>query len=186
MPACLFPQEYEIGFVKNHLGPLLRQNGLSTKIWILDHNYNLWGRAICELDDEDLRKYCEAVAFHGYVGTAEMMDKVHEAHPDAHLYWTEGGPDYTSPDYATDWTNWGKTFTEASRHWCQALCGWNLALDEKGTEAAAATAVAMRAAGAMPQKKPREVHVDHPFFFAIQHRASGACLFLGRITDPHA
>ena len=79
MPACLFPQEYEIGFVKNHLGPLLRQSGLSTKIWILDHNYNLWGRAICELDDEEVRKYCDAVAFHGYVGTPEMMDKVHEA-----------------------------------------------------------------------------------------------------------
>ena len=96
MPACLFPQEYEIGFVKNHLGPLLQQNSISTKIWILDHNYNLWGRAICELDDEDLRKYCNAVAFHGYVGTPEMMDKVHEAHPDAQLYWTEGGPDYTA------------------------------------------------------------------------------------------
>jgi glucosylceramidase len=38
MPACLFPQEYEIGFVKNHLGPLLQQSGLSTRIWILDHN----------------------------------------------------------------------------------------------------------------------------------------------------
>jgi serpin B len=61
-----------------------------------------------------------------------------------------------------------------------------LALDEKGTEAAAATAVAMRLGAAMPQKKPREVHVDHPFFFAIQHRATGACLFLGRISDPHA
>src|ERR1700674_5505078 len=78
MPACLFGQEYEIGFVKNHLGPLLQQNGLSTKIWILDHNYNLWGRAICELDDDGLRKYCNAVAFHGYVGTPEMMDKVHQ------------------------------------------------------------------------------------------------------------
>ena len=132
MPACLFPQEYEVGFVKNALGPALRQNGLATKIWILDHNYNLWGRAICELDDEDLRKYCNSVAFHGYVGTPEMMDKVHEAHPDAQLYWTEGGPDYTSPDYATDWTNWGKTFTQAIRHWCQAISGWNLALDEKG------------------------------------------------------
>ena len=61
-----------------------------------------------------------------------MMDKVHEAHPDAQLYWTEGGPDYTAPDYATDWANWGKTFTQATRHWCQALSGWNLALDEKG------------------------------------------------------
>lgn len=32
--------------------------------------------------------------------------------------------------------------------------------------------------------KPVEVRVDHPFCFAIQHRPSGACLFLGRITEP--
>jgi glucosylceramidase len=132
MPACSWPQEYEIGFVKNHLGPTLRQNNLSTKIWILDHNYNLWGRAICELDDPGLRKYCDAVAFHGYAGTADMMSKVHDAHPDAHLYWTEGGPDYTAPDYETDWVKWGQTFTAAIRNWCESITGWNLALDEKG------------------------------------------------------
>jgi glucosylceramidase len=132
MPACSWPQEYEIGFVTRHLGPLLQQNGLSTKIWVLDHNYNLWGRAICELDEPELRKYCNAIAFHGYVGTPEMMSKVHEAHPEAQMYWTEGGPDYTAPDYATDWANWGKTFTHAIRNWCQAITGWNLALDEKG------------------------------------------------------
>jgi glucosylceramidase len=132
MPACVWPQEYEIGFVKNHLGPLLRKNGLSTRIWILDHNYNLWGRAICELDDPGLREYCDEVAFHGYVGSPEMMSKVHEAHPDAQLYWTEGGPDYTAPDYSTDWVNWGRTFTAALRNWCRSITGWNLALDEKG------------------------------------------------------
>ena len=60
------------------------------------------------------------------------MSKVHEAHPDAQMYWTEGGPDYTSPDYLTDWAKWGRTFTAALRNWCQALTGWNLALDEKG------------------------------------------------------
>jgi serpin B len=61
-----------------------------------------------------------------------------------------------------------------------------LALDEKGTEAAAATAVAMVAATAMPGKPPQPimVKVDHPFLFAIQHCGSGACLFLGRMTDP--
>ena len=132
MPACSWPQEYEIGFVKNHLGPALQQSGLPTKIWMLDHNYNLWGRAICELDEEGLREYCNAIAFHAYVGTPEMMDKVHDAHPDAQLYWTEGGPDYTSPVYATEWATWGQTFTQAIRHWCQAISGWNLALDEKG------------------------------------------------------
>jgi serpin B len=61
-----------------------------------------------------------------------------------------------------------------------------IALDEKGTEAAAATAVAMAraAAAAGEPPKPIEVKVDRPFLFAIQHAASGACLFLGRVTDP--
>lgn len=60
-----------------------------------------------------------------------------------------------------------------------------IAVDEKGTEAAAATAVAMMAASArMRQPEPVVVKVDHPFLFAIQHVSSGACLFLGHVTDP--
>lgn len=61
-----------------------------------------------------------------------------------------------------------------------------LDLDEKGTEAAAATAVVMARATAMRPMgdPPPEVRVDRPFIFAVQHRASGACLFLGRVTDP--
>jgi glucosylceramidase len=132
MPACSWTQEYEIRFVKDHLGPLLRKNGVSTKIWILDHNYNLWGRAAAELDDPDVRKYCDGVAFHAYVGTPDMMSKLHDLRPDTQLFWTEGGPDYTAPDYQTDWAKWGKTFTDAIRNWCKSISGWNLALDEKG------------------------------------------------------
>ena len=132
MPACAWPQEYEMGFVKNHLGPALEKARLSTKVWILDHNYNLWGRAVAELDDPDVHKYCNAVAFHAYVGTPEQVSKLHEVYPDAQIYWTEGGPDYTSPDYGTDWTKWAQTFTHAVRNWCQSISGWNLALDEKG------------------------------------------------------
>jgi serpin B len=60
-----------------------------------------------------------------------------------------------------------------------------IAVDEKGTEAAAATAVTMMATSAMrEQPKPIEVKVDHPFFYAIQHVPSGACLFVGRVVDP--
>jgi glucosylceramidase len=121
-----------MGFVKNHLGPALQQNGLATKIWILDHNYNLWGRAVAELDDADVHKYCNAVAFHGYVGGAEQMTKFHGVYPDAQIYWTEGGPDYTQPDYLTDWTKWAQTFAQIMRNWAQSITGWNLALDEKG------------------------------------------------------
>jgi serpin B len=61
-----------------------------------------------------------------------------------------------------------------------------IAVDEKGTEAAAATAVAMLAGSALmsPPPPPVEVKVDRPFVYAIQHVPSGVCLFLGHVTDP--
>lgn len=59
-------------------------------------------------------------------------------------------------------------------------------VDEQGTEAAAATAAVMIAPTSAVGRpaQPVEVHVDRPFLFAIQHRETGACLFLGRVTDP--
>jgi glucosylceramidase len=132
MPACLWGQEYEIEFVAQHLGPALRSSNLATKIWLLDHNYNLWGRVICELDDPGVREFTRSVAWHGYVGNVCMIDKVRAAHPDAEMHWTEGGPDYTSRDYSTDWANWGRTYIGAMRHGCESITGWNLALDERG------------------------------------------------------
>ncbi len=53
---------------------------------------------------------------------------------------------------------------------------------EQGTEAAAATAVGMRAGGVPPPPKP--VKIDRPFLFLIRDQASGSILFLGRVADP--
>jgi serpin B len=58
----------------------------------------------------------------------------------------------------------------------------NIDVDEKGTEAAAATAVVMRATG-MPAE-PVTLRVDRPFIFALRDVPTGAILFLGRVTDP--
>ncbi len=133
MPAALWGQEYEIEFVKKFLGPAFEKASLDTRIWILDHNYNLWGRAIDELSDPDVNKYVDGIAWHGYDGTPDAMTRVHEAFPSKNAYWTEGGPDYTSPDYKTDWAKWSHTFSEVLRNWAQCIVGWNLVLDEKGT-----------------------------------------------------
>jgi serine protease inhibitor len=59
-----------------------------------------------------------------------------------------------------------------------------IAVDEEGTEAAAATAAVMTAtsAGSMPVP----LVLDRPFLFAIQDRATGTPLFLGRVADPSA
>jgi serpin B len=58
----------------------------------------------------------------------------------------------------------------------------NIDVDENGTEAAAATAVVVRAASA--PLDPVALTVDHPFLFALRDTESGAVLFLGRITEP--
>lgn len=61
-----------------------------------------------------------------------------------------------------------------------------LEVDEKGTEAAAATAIAMRTASAMtpPPPPPIQFHADHPFLLLLKHNETGAILFLGRVVDP--
>lgn len=54
-------------------------------------------------------------------------------------------------------------------------------VNEEGTEAAAATAVTIRATSVI---RPRLLRVDHPFLFFIVERKTGSLLFLGRVTDP--
>jgi len=55
-------------------------------------------------------------------------------------------------------------------------------VDEAGTEAAAATAVIMRAT-AMPVT-PQEVTIDRPFIFLIRDIQTGSVIFVGRVVNP--
>lgn len=59
-----------------------------------------------------------------------------------------------------------------------------VAVDEKGTEAAAATMVLMKLTGGVDMSRPVQFVADHPFVFLIRHRKTGCILFLGRVTDP--
>ncbi len=56
-----------------------------------------------------------------------------------------------------------------------------VAIDEKGTEAAAATAVII---GDTSAPEPATLVVDKPFVFFIRDRPTGAVLFVGRVVDP--
>lgn len=58
-----------------------------------------------------------------------------------------------------------------------------VAVNEAGTEAAAATAVIM---GRGMPSRPVELSFDRPFLFWLHDRATGAVLFMGRVLDPSA
>lgn len=58
----------------------------------------------------------------------------------------------------------------------------DIAVDEWGTVAAAATGLFFQESG--PPEPELTVAADQPFFYLIRHRPTGAVLFAGQVTDP--
>jgi serine protease inhibitor len=54
-------------------------------------------------------------------------------------------------------------------------------VNEKGTEAAAVTAVVMGVTSAGPANM---IRLDHPFLFAITENSSRSILFIGKVSEP--
>ena len=132
MPACRWSPELEATFIRDHLGPLLRAQHQQTQIWLLDHNYNFYERVAWQLQDKQLVKYVDGVAWHGYAGTPDQMSLLHQKEPNVPFYWTEGGPFIEDSDYATGWAKWGGIFTDVLENWCRCAMTWNLMLDPRG------------------------------------------------------
>lgn len=65
-----------------------------------------------------------------------------------------------------------------------ALHGARIIVDEKGTEAAAVTALGFNESA--PPAADLTVTADHPFLWAIVHEPTASLVFVGRITDPTA
>ena len=132
MPATYWPPELEADFLRDHLGPQLKARHDKVQLWLLDHNYDLWKRVRWQMQDPALRPFVDGVAFHGYLGTPDMMSRLHDTEPNLPFYWTEGGPDYTDPKYTYDWLRWGSTFAGILTNGGRALITWNLMLDPQG------------------------------------------------------
>jgi serpin B len=60
----------------------------------------------------------------------------------------------------------------------------DIAVDEYGTVAAAATGIGFDESG--PPEPELTVAADHPFLYLIRHRETGMVLFAGQVTDPTA
>lgn len=129
MPATFLSPDQELAMVKQ-LGPMIRRAGLKTKIWIVDHNYDLWRRADYELNDPAAAPLIDGVAFHGYSGTPDMMSALEQAHPNVPIQWTEGFPPLG--DGYGDWISWGVTISDVVENWASSFVAWNLLLDEQG------------------------------------------------------
>lgn len=128
-PSMLMTAEEQASFIKNHLGPAFQQAGITTKIVLFDHNCDHPEYPISILNDAEARKYVDGSAFHLYLGEIDAMSKVHEAHPDKNLYFTE---QWTSGqgDFGGDlmW-HMNNLIVGATRNHARTVLEWNLAAD---------------------------------------------------------
>lgn len=118
-------------FVREYLGPAFSKNRIKTKIIIYDHNADRPDYPVSILNDTAARKFIDGSAFHLYGGKIEALSKVHAAHPDKNLYFTEqwvGAPGNLAGDLA--WHT-EQLIIGASRNWCKTVLEWNLASDTK-------------------------------------------------------
>jgi len=128
-PSLLMLAEEQKVFIRDHLGPTFESASLETKIIIYDHNCDKPEYPLTILADEEAKSYIDGSAFHLYGGDISAMTKVHDAHPDKDLYFTE---QYTNinGDFAGDFMWHTKSLhIEAPRNWAKNVLEWNLASD---------------------------------------------------------
>ena len=134
--SCLYTGEEERDFVRDHLGPALRNAGLDdVQLIIWDHNRDrMYERARIVLDDPHAAGFVWGVGFHWYCGDHfDNVQLVHEAWPDKHLIFTEGcqegGPHIGSWDTGE---RYARSIIQDLNRWTVAWVDWNLVLDETG------------------------------------------------------
>lgn len=130
-PCMDMTAEEQKVFIRDHFGPKLKASGLHTKIVLFDHNCDNPDYPISIMNDAQAKEYVDGSGFHLYKGHISALCKVHEAHPDRNIYFTEQSGGGWAPDFVQN-VRWyvGELFAGAMNCWSKNALLWNLALDE--------------------------------------------------------
>jgi glucosylceramidase len=141
--SCVYTAEEERDFLKNHLGPTLKREGLGDKkIIVWDHNRDLlFERASIILSDPEANKYVWGTGFHWYedwkdgIPMFDNVNKVASAYPDKKLIFTEGcneGFDITRINDPKLPERYAKSMINDFNNGTVAWTDWNILLNEYG------------------------------------------------------
>jgi len=120
-PTTFFRPDDLNAYVRDHLGPRIKEAGLDTEIWCWDHNYNRLNYPRAHLSDPVTMEYVDGVAFHFYEGEVEAMTELHNEFPDVPIYFTEG---------STFYTRGAIKIIDMFRNWSRSYNAWVIILDE--------------------------------------------------------
>ncbi len=129
-PSMIVTAQEEGRFIQTALRPAFKKAGLFTDIILYDHNCDRPDYPLDILADAKTRAMVKGSGFHLYEGEVSAMTKVHEAHPEKDIYFTEqmvvDGKDKTTLDIARAVS---EVMIGATRNWSRNVLLWNLAAD---------------------------------------------------------
>jgi len=130
-PTMSMPAADQKIFVRDYLGPALARAGLTPKILVLDHNWDLANYPLAILNDPAALAYVGGTAFHCYAGQVGNQSAVHAAYPDTGVWFTECSGGGWSKDFG-DNVSWNmhNLVVGNFRNWGKSLLLFNVALDE--------------------------------------------------------
>ena len=144
-PCCVYTAEQEGAFARDFLKPAFRKAGLSTKIWVHDHNpdtgtfgENSIARVENMLSLPGVEDSIDGVAWHCYSASTDAtnLPPIKAAHPKIRFYHTENGPSIMKKERTECW--WAEKVFAMLQNGCEMFTSWNLCLDELGTPATGA------------------------------------------------
>jgi len=119
-------------FIRDHLGPVFRKEGISAKIILFDHNCDRIDYPLALLNDPMVSEYADGSGFHHYGGDISAMNTLHIARPDKNLYFTEQmvveQPGAKTINIAEQVK---RLLIGTTRSWSRNVILWNLAADPK-------------------------------------------------------
>jgi len=144
---CLYTHDEERDFVRDFLGPALRESGLDVKLLVWDHNRDdMFVRAKTVYSDPEAEQFVWGVAYHWYGDPRYEMwparegqvlydnvRRVHELRPDKHIVMSEACQEF-GPRLG-DWKvgeRYGEAIIRDLNNWLEAWIDWNLILDASG------------------------------------------------------
>ena len=126
--------EQQRNFIKNNLGPAFEEAGLTTKIWIYDHNFDVTDFVKNIYADKEASKYVEGSAWHAYGGSSSALAQIYKADPSKSIYFTEQSIGTWCPNFG-DNLLWHirEVCLGTINNYCRAVVLWNFMLDaERG------------------------------------------------------
>jgi glucosylceramidase len=136
-PTTYWTGEAQRDFIRDHLGPLFKENNVKTLIWCWDHNWNEPDFPHTILSDPAAAPYVDGTAWHIYEGKVETQSVIQSEFPDKHTYFTEGS--VFKPHGAV-------RLAQILRNWSRSYNAWVIMLDEhrkpnRGPHGASATCI---------------------------------------------